>query len=75
MTSLTGMFGVASVDSSVVQLALQLTTPDFENAVTAAAAQLGGCNYVVSRDSRGFRGSPVPCLTPEDAIPILEIMN
>jgi len=59
------VFGVAAVDAAVIQEALQLSGSDFEDAVTAAAARLAGCDYIVTRDPRGFRGSPVRSVTPE----------
>ncbi len=64
-------FKVAPVNGAVVQDALQLPLSDFEDAVTAAAAKLAGCDYIVTRDPRGFRGSPVRALAPEAVIPLL----
>jgi predicted nucleic acid-binding protein len=66
------VFGVATVDSAVVQEALQLPFSDFEDAVTAAAARLAGCECIVTRDPKGFRGSPVRSLTPEAVTPLLD---
>jgi len=65
------IFDVATVDATVIQEALQLSLPDFEDSVTAAAAQLAGCDVIVTRDPKGFRGSPVRTLTPEAVLPIL----
>ena len=65
------VFGVAAVDGAVVQEALQLPLSDFEDAVTAAAARLAGCECIVTRDPKGFRGSPVRALTPEAVTPLL----
>jgi len=65
------VFGVAAVDGAVVQEALQLPFSDFEDAVTAAAARVAGCECIVTRDPKGFRRSPVPCFTPEAVIPLL----
>jgi len=62
------VFGVAMVDESVIQDALDLPFGDFEDAVTAAAARMAGCGCVVTRDPGGFRGSPVRALTPEAAV-------
>jgi hypothetical protein len=50
---------VAAVDSAVIQPALALAWPDFEDAVTAPAA---GCNLIVTRDPTGFPPSPVTAL-------------
>lgn len=65
------VFRVAAVDGPVIEAALRLPLPDFEDAVTAAAAQLSDCDYVVTRDPKGFRGSPVRALAPEAALPLL----
>ena len=65
------VFGVAAVDNAVILEALQLPFNDFEDAVTAAAARVAGCDCIVTRDPKGFRGSPVRSLTPEAVIPLL----
>jgi predicted nucleic acid-binding protein len=67
------VFGVAAVDGAVVQDAMQLALSDFEDAVTAAAARLAGCDCIVTRDPKGFRGSPVRALTPEAMAPLLDM--
>jgi len=65
------VFSVATVNGAVIQEALQLSLPDFEDSVTAAAAPLAGCDFIVARDPKGFRGSPIRFLTPEPALPLL----
>jgi predicted nucleic acid-binding protein len=65
------VFGVASVDGAVVQEALQLPLSDFEDAVTVAAARSAHCECIVTRDPKGFRGSPIRALTPEAVTPLL----
>jgi predicted nucleic acid-binding protein len=69
--SILRVFRVATVDEGVIQDALQLPSPDFEDAVTISAARLAGCELIVTRDPRGFRQSPVRVLTPEAAAPLL----
>ena len=71
ISSILQVFSVAVVDGAVVQEALQLSCSDFEDAVTAAAARTAGCDYIVTRDPKGFRGSPVRSLTPEGVVPLL----
>jgi predicted nucleic acid-binding protein len=66
------VFRVATVDGAVVQEALQLPFSEFEDAVTAAAARLAGCEYIVTRDPKGFRGFSVRSLTPEAVTPLLD---
>jgi hypothetical protein len=65
------VFGVATVDGGVIQEALHVSLPDFEDSVTAAAAQLAGCDFIVTRDAKGFRGSPIRPLTPEAFLPLV----
>ena len=72
LSSILRVFGVAAVDGAVVQEALQLPLSNFEDAVTAAAARLAGCECIVTRDPKGFRRSPVRCLTPEAVLPVLD---
>jgi hypothetical protein len=65
------VFDVAAVDSAVIRETLGLPCADFEDAVTAAAARLARCDYIVTRDPKGFRGSSIRSLTPEMMLPLL----
>ena len=65
------VFRVAPVDGAVIEEALRLPLLDFEDAVTAAAAVASECEYIVTRDPKGFRGSPVRALGPAAVLPIL----
>ena len=55
---------IVAIHDAVMRVALQLSCPDFEDVVTAAAARLGGCegcDYIVTRDPMGsadFRSGP-----------------
>src|ERR1700721_853449 len=69
--SLLQVFKVATVDGPVIHEALQMPGSDFEDCVTAAAAHRSGCAFIVTRDPRGFRASPVEAVTPEAAIGVL----
>jgi predicted nucleic acid-binding protein len=71
LSAILGVFGVAAVDVAVIQEALQLPFSDFEDAVTAAAALSAACDCIVTRDPKGFRGSPVRCLAPEAVTALL----
>jgi len=71
IASLLQVFRVAAVDGDVLRDALQYETQDFEDAVSAAAAQATGCEAIVTRDPKGFRASGLPVLTPEAAAPLL----
>ena len=67
IASILQVFGVAPVDHEVIRHALQLNSPDFEDAVSAASAGRAGCDAIVTRDRKGFPDSPIRVLTPESA--------
>jgi len=70
VSAILNVFDVAAVDEAILQEALQLPLADFEDAVTAAAARSAGCEYIVTRDPKGFRESPIRSLTPEAITPL-----
>jgi predicted nucleic acid-binding protein len=66
------VFEIAPMDDRVIKRAMGLAFGDFEDAVSASAGQAAGCDYILTRDPKGFRSSPVPPITPEAVIPLLE---
>jgi predicted nucleic acid-binding protein len=69
--SIMEVFDVARIDSAVIHRALALGWIDFEDAVTAAAAESAHCDLIVTRDPKGFPESPVRVIRPEAAAPLL----
>lgn len=63
--------GAAPVDEGIIQEAFELHSPDFEDSVTAVAAQRAGCDLIATRGPKEFRGSLVSVLAPEAAAPLL----
>lgn len=61
---LCALFTIAPVDEKVIQRAIVLSLDDFEDAVTAAAAEASGWDAILTRDATGFAGSPVPGIEP-----------
>ena len=43
-----------------------LQLPDFEDAVVAGVAEAERCQYIMTRNVKDFRDSPVQALTPEE---------
>jgi predicted nucleic acid-binding protein len=71
MASILRVFGIAAVDQRVIQHALHMQWNDFEDSVTAAAAEAAGCDVIVTRDPRGFRRAAVHVVAPEAAVALL----
>lgn len=69
---LCALFTVAPVDEAVIQRAIVLSLEDFEDAVTAAAAEAAACEAILTRDAAGFSGSPVPGIEPKLWLALLE---
>lgn len=61
------VFGVAAVDEGVIHTANAMGWKDFEDAVTAAAAQRAKCAAIITRNPTDFKGSRVRVLTPAEA--------
>jgi len=68
--SIMEVFSVVRIDSAVIHRALALGWIDFEDAVTAAAAESAHCELIVTRDPKGFPESPVRVMEPEAAAPL-----
>lgn len=62
------VFGVAPVDDAVLQQALGMGWPDFEDAVCAAAGVAAGCHAVATRDPTGFKRAALPVMTAGEAL-------
>jgi predicted nucleic acid-binding protein len=71
LATLLKLFAIAPIDGNVLQQALRSSGADFEDSVTAAAAQASGCHLIVTRDPKGFRGAALPALTPAQALALL----
>lgn len=65
------LFSVARVDDAVVRSALLTGAVDFEDAVAEAAAAAAKCDFIVTRDPRGFSGGIVPVVAPEAFVAVI----
>lgn len=65
--ALLSVFDVAEVDEGVIRTANAFGWKDFEDAVTAAAAQRAKCAAIITRNPKDFKGSPVRVLSPAEA--------
>lgn len=62
---------VAAVDGPVLRRALLLAWRDFEDAVCAAAAEMSGCDTLVTRNPKDYLGSAVVVVDPATAVSLL----
>ena len=59
---------VAPADTQALRYAVSLPMADFEDAMQVAAARACGARYIVTRNVRDFARSPVPAITPGEAL-------
>ena len=68
IAELSGFLTVAPVAHDSLLYALSLPMTDFEDAMQVAAAQAADAGHVVTRDIGDFTNSPIPAVTPEQAL-------
>ena len=68
IAELSGFLTVPTVTHQSLLYSLSLPMTDFEDAMQVAAAQAAGAQHIVTRDERDFTNSPIPALTPEQAL-------
>ena len=65
---LTRFVSVAVTDTDSVRYAARLPMPDFEDAMQVAAARACGARFIITRNIRHYRQSPIPAVTPAQAL-------
>lgn len=68
IAELSGFLTVASITHESLAYALSLPMSDFEDAMQAAAAGACGADHIVTRNLSDFTNSPIPAITPEQAL-------
>ena len=71
VTDVLSICQVAPLGTPDFQRALALGFADFEDAVQVAAALQTGCAYIVTRNAKDFKGSPVPVRTAGELLSLL----
>ena len=71
LTDLLTFLSVAAVDQAVIEQALNLPYPDFEDAVQMMAAVRSGAQYLVTRNVRDYRLGPLPAIQPAELLALV----
>ena len=66
VTRLLALMEICAVDREILEQAIVLGLPDFEDAVQIACAIKLELEAIVTRDVNGFAGSPIPVLSPQE---------
>lgn len=62
---------VADCGSDAITYAAGLEMADFEDAMQVAAGRASGARFVVTRNAGDFKRSPIPAITPAEALEAL----
>lgn len=65
---LTRILDVATTGTEGIRYAAELPMADFEDAMQVASARACGARHIVTRNVRDYRRSPIPALSPQDAL-------
>ena len=68
VSELLGYVRVAPVDTAARRFATTLPTSDFEDAMQVAAARACNARHIVTRNVRDYGLSPIPAITPQQAL-------
>ena len=65
---MTDFLSVVATGNDALEYALSLPMSDFKDAMQVAAARDAGAQHIVTRDIGDFTNSPIPAITPEQAL-------
>jgi predicted nucleic acid-binding protein len=68
ITKLLVLMEICLVDRNVIERAVSLNLPDFEDAVQVASAMQANLDAIVTRDVVGFVGSPILVMLPDEMV-------
>ena len=71
LTTLTSIFSVVDLKEGDITKAAALDFSDYEDALQAVCALRVKANYIVTRNVKDFKNSPVPPITPDKLLDIL----
>ena len=68
IADLTRFVAVAATGTEAIRYAVELPMADFEDAMQVAAARACGARHIVTRNVDDYQRSPIPALTPAQAL-------
>lgn len=68
IVELTRFVQVAEAGTEAVRYAAALPMADFEDALQVAAARACGARHIVTRNLKDYKHSPIPAISPQEAL-------
>jgi hypothetical protein len=71
LINLLKVVSVATLDQETILKAIALGWRDFEDAMQVLSANDTNADYLITRNTSDFEGSPIPVVTPSELLAIL----
>lgn len=68
IAELVSFLAVAKTDTEGIRYAAALPMADFEDALQVAAARACGARHIVTRNIKDYKRSPIPAVSPQEAL-------
>ncbi len=68
-------FSIGTIDRAVLERAQMLNGSDYEDNVQVACAEINSLDAIITRDPRGFAGSPVAIWSPKECLERLKAVE
>ena len=62
------IYEITPSDTRSARLAKMLPVPDFEDAMQVAAADKVKANFIITRNLKDYKKSPIPAISPEEFV-------
>ena len=59
------LFSIVEINKDILERAMHIRLVDYEDSVQAACAERCGAQFIITRNLKDFKGSPVSILSPE----------
>ena len=71
IATLANLFNLIDNTAEQVSQALEIDGPDFEDTLQYVAAKEKKCDYIITRDKKGFSNSDIPVYSPKEFLKII----
>jgi len=68
ISELLNFVNVSSTHTKSAEYALSLNVPDFEDALQMSAAKECNADFIVTRNTKHYKKSPIPAVTPKELL-------
>lgn len=68
ISKLMDILHVCDVTMENLREALSISNEDYEDAIAVSCAKAAGCELIITRDKKHFKGTGIKCITPSEYV-------